>query len=148
MGAKTAVVNLVDLAGSERVESTGATGDRLKEGAGINMSLSSLGNVIKALAEQSEGKNPRIPYRDSALTKLLANALGGTSKTIMIAALSPADINYEETLSTLRYADRAKQIKTKATVNEDPTDKLIRELKEQNEKLKAMLGGNVKMDVN
>merc|ERR1719323_2260095 len=142
--AKTAIVNLVDLAGSERVESTGATGDRLKEGAGINMSLSCLGNVIKALAEQSEGKNPRIPYRDSALTKLLANALGGNSKTIMIAALSPADINYEETLSTLRYANRAKQIKTKAAVNEDPTEKLIRELKEENERLKARIkGGDV-----
>ncbi len=119
--AKTALVNLVDLAGSERVDSTGATGDRLKEGAGINKSLSCLGNVIHALAEQSEGKKARVPYRDSVLTKLLQNALGGNSKTIMvnsfeqsqrlsffltplqIAALSPADINYDETLSTLRY---------------------------------------------
>merc|ERR1719189_3090599 len=142
--AKTAVVNLVDLAGSERVESTGAQGDRLKEGAAINQSLSSLGNVIHALAEQSEGKKVRIPFRDSALTKLLQNALGGNSKTIMIAAVSPADINYEESLSTLRYADRAKQIKTKAVVNEDPTDKLIRELKEENERLKNRIkGGDV-----
>ena len=101
--AKGAVVNLVDLAGSERVESTGATGDRLKEGAAINVSLSSLGNVIHALAEQSEGKKVRVPYRDSVLTKLLQNALGGNSKTIMIAAISPADINYDESLSTLRY---------------------------------------------
>ena len=83
--AKGAVVNLVDLAGSERVDSTGATGDRLKEGAGINQSLSSLGNVIHALAEQSEGKKKvRVPYRDSLLTKLLQNALGGNSKTIMV----------------------------------------------------------------
>jgi len=145
---KSALINLVDLAGSERAESTGATGDRLKEGAAINLSLSSLGNVISALADRSEGKNVKVPFRDSVLTKLLKNALGGNSKTIMIAAVSPADINYEESLSTLRYADRAKQIKTKATVNEDPTEKLIRELQEENEKLKAMLGGNVKMDVN
>lgn len=80
-----------------------------------------------------------VPYRDSVLTKLLKNALGGNSKTIMIAALSPADINFDETLSTLRYADRAKQIKNSASVNEDPTEKLIRELQEENEKLKAML---------
>ncbi|XP_022241347.1 kinesin-like protein KIF28P [Limulus polyphemus] len=137
--AKTSVVNLVDLAGSERVSSTGATGDRLKEGAAINQSLSCLGNCIHALAEKSSGKNTRVPYRDSALTRLLMNALGGNSKTVMIAAISPADINYEETLSTLRYADRAKQIKTVATINEDPTEKLIRELREENEKLKKTL---------
>ena len=77
-------LSVYDLYSSERVDSTGATGDRLKEGAGINMSLSSLGNVIKALAEQSEGKNVRIPYRDSVLTRLLQNALGGNSKTIMV----------------------------------------------------------------
>ena len=98
----------------------------LKEGAAINQSLSCLGNVIKALADISLGKakkNAVVPYRDSKLTMLLKNALGGNSKTVMIAALSPADINYEETLSTLRYADRAKAIKTKATINESPTDK-------------------------
>ena len=140
---KESIINLVDLAGSERAGSTGATGDRLKEGANINKSLSALGNVITALADQSSGKkkNVMVPYRDSVLTKLLANALGGNSKTIMIAALSPADINYEETLSTLRYADRAKKIKNKATVNENPMDKLIRELREENEKLKKMLSG-------
>uniref|UniRef100_A0A2P2I1T5 Kinesin-like protein 6 n=1 Tax=Hirondellea gigas TaxID=1518452 RepID=A0A2P2I1T5_9CRUS len=138
--AKNAVINLVDLAGSERVESTGATGDRLKEGAMINLSLTSLGDCIHALAEQSEGKQGvRVPFRNSSLTKLLKNALGGNSKTIMVAAISPADINYDETLSTLRYADRAKQIKTKAVVNEDPTEKLLRELKEENEKLKKQL---------
>ena len=89
--------------GSERAGSTGATGDRLKEGANINRSLSALGNVISALADLSMGKKKvLVPYRDSVLTKLLQNALGGNSKTIMIAALSPADINYDETLGTLR----------------------------------------------
>ncbi|XP_064610663.1 kinesin-like protein KIF28 isoform X2 [Liolophura sinensis] len=142
--AKTAVINLVDLAGSERADSTGATGDRLKEGAAINQSLSCLGNCIAALADQSSGKRVRVPFRDSVLTKLLKNALGGNSKTIMIAAISPADINYEESLSTLRYADRAKQIKTTATVNEDPTAALIRELQEENERLKKMMeSGNM-----
>ena len=146
---KTSVINLVDLAGSERADSTGATGARLKEGAAINQSLSCLGNVIKALADISTGKakkNAVVPYRDSKLTMLLKNALGGNSKTVMIAALSPADINYEETLSTLRYADRAKAIKTTATINESPTDKLIRELREEIEALRkggatAAVGG-------
>ncbi|CAG0885568.1 unnamed protein product [Darwinula stevensoni] len=142
--AKSSIVNLVDLAGSERVESTGATGSRLKEGASINLSLTCLGNCIHALAESSNGKKKKVPFRDSSLTKLLQNALGGNSKTVMIAAISPADINFDESLSTLRYADRAKQIKTTATINEDPTEKLLRELKEENEKLKAMLAsGNM-----
>ncbi|KAK7012042.1 Kinesin-like protein kif28p [Biomphalaria glabrata] len=137
---KTAVINLVDLAGSERAETSGATGDRLKEGSSINLSLSTLGNCINALANQSSGKKKIIvPYRDSVLTKLLQNALGGNSKTIMIAALSPADINYQETLSTLRFADRAKMIKTQAVVNENPTDKLIRELREENLRLMELL---------
>eukprot|EP01135_Chromosphaera_perkinsii_P006545 Nk52_evm17s539 gene=Nk52_evmTU17s539 len=137
---KSSSINLVDLAGSERAESTGATGDRLKEGSAINQSLSSLGNVISALADKSLGKkNVMVPYRDSVLTKLLQNALGGNSKTVMIAALSPADINYEETLSTLRFADRAKKIKTQAVINENPTDKLIRELREENARLLQML---------
>ncbi|XP_064640023.1 kinesin-like protein KIF28 isoform X2 [Lineus longissimus] len=142
---KSSVMNLVDLAGSERADSTGATGDRLKEGANINKSLSALGNVISALADLSMGKKKvLVPYRDSVLTKLLQNALGGNSKTIMIAALSPADINYDETLGTLRYADRAKKIKNKAVVNENPMDKLIRELREENERLKkAMDGGGL-----
>lgn len=140
---KESSMNLVDLAGSERADSTGATGDRLKEGANINKSLSSLGNVISALADLSTNPKKKIvvPYRDSTLTKLLMNALGGNSKTIMIAALSPADINYDETLGTLRYADRAKKIKNKATVNENPMDKLLRELREENEKLKKQLAG-------
>jgi len=133
---RTSEINLIDLAGSERAGSTGATGQRLKEGAQINKSLSALGNVISALAT---GK--KAPFRDSVLTKLLQNSLGGNAKTIMIAALSPADINYDETLSTLRYADRAKQIKNKAEVNESATDKMIRELKEENDRMKAMLAG-------
>nr|KAG5687659.1 hypothetical protein BaRGS_027551 [Batillaria attramentaria] len=143
---KTSVINLVDLAGSERAESTGATGDRLKEGSAINQSLSMLGNCIAALASNSGGKKKvMVPFRDSVLTKLLQNALGGNSKTIMVAALSPADINYEETLSTLRFADRAKAIKTQAVINESPTDKLIRELREENARLMEMLkqGGGV-----
>ena len=144
--SKSSLINLVDLAGSERADATGATGDRLKEGAAINLSLTSLGNVIAALADNSSGKNVRVPYRDSQLTKLLMNALGGNSKTIMIAAISPADINYDESLSTLRYADRAKQIKTKATVNEDPTEKLIADLKAENAKLKKLLESGGKID--
>jgi hypothetical protein len=131
---KSSEVNLVDLAGSERADSAGTTGVGLKEGAMINKSLSALGNVISALAS---GK--KAPFRDSVLTRLLQNSLGGNAKTVMIAALSPADINYDETMSTLRYADRAKQIKSKAVVNENPTEKLIRELKEANEKMKAQL---------
>ncbi|XP_037069265.1 kinesin-like protein KIF28P isoform X2 [Pollicipes pollicipes] len=143
--AKTSIVNLVDLAGSERADSTGARGERLKEGAAINKSLSCLGNCIFALTEIANGdKDARVPFRDSQLTRLLQNALMGNSKTVLVAALSPADLNYEETLSTLRFADRAKQIKTKATVNEDPTEKLLRELKEENERLKAsMKGGKI-----
>ncbi|CAM1328548.1 Uncharacterised protein g9786 [Pycnogonum litorale] len=143
---KSATVNLVDLAGSERVQSTGATGDQLKEGAKINQSLSCLGNCIHALAERVTKKNVKIPFRDSALTKLLMNALSGNSKTVMIAAISPADVNYDESLSTLRYADRAKQIRTVAVINEDKTEKLIRELTEENEKLKRQMGDKTIID--
>lgn len=97
-------INLVDLAGSERVDKTGATGERMKEGISINLSLSSLGNCIAALAQQSSGNhNVKVPYRDSILTKLLMNALGGNSKTVMIVTISPSDNNYDETLSSLRY---------------------------------------------
>ncbi|CAJ0762851.1 23428_t:CDS:2, partial [Entrophospora sp. SA101] len=137
---------LVDLAGSERANSTGATGARLKEGANINKSLTTLGKVISALAEQSSGGGKKgskkgdsfVPYRDSVLTWLLKDSLGGNSKTAMIAAISPAD--YDETLSTLRYADAAKRIKNKAVVNEDPNAKLIRELKEELQLLRGKLG--------
>ncbi|CAO3625816.1 unnamed protein product [Cunninghamella blakesleeana] len=142
---KVARISLVDLAGSERANSTGATGTRLKEGANINRSLTTLGKVIAGLAEQSmqEGKKGKkskevfIPYRDSILTWLLKDSLGGNSKTAMIAAISPAD--YDETLSTLRYADQAKKIKNKAVVNEDPNAKMIRELKDELELLRDRL---------
>lgn len=141
--AKVSKLSLVDLAGSERADATGAKGERLKEGANINKSLTTLGKVISALAEQSSQKKKRksdfIPFRDSVLTWLLRENLGGNSKTAMIAAISPADINFEETLSTLRYADRAKQILCKAIVNEDPNAKIIRELKEEVSKLKELL---------
>ncbi|XP_024943108.1 kinesin-like protein unc-104 isoform X5 [Cephus cinctus] len=140
-------ISLVDLAGSERADSTGAKGTRLKEGANINKSLTTLGKVISALAEiaatnqatKKKKKADFIPYRDSVLTWLLRENLGGNSKTAMIAAISPADINYDETLSTLRYADRAKQIVCKAVVNEDANAKLIRELKEEIQKLRELL---------
>ena len=117
---KLSRINLVDLAGSERTGITGATGERLKEGCNINKSLLILGNVINCLADKALGirKNMLPPYRDSALTRILQNALGGNSKTIMICAISPASVNYEESLSTLRYADRAKKIQNKAVINE------------------------------
>lgn len=143
MTEKVSKISLVDLAGSERADSTGAKGTRLKEGANINKSLTTLGKVISALAEIAATKKKKkadfIPYRDSVLTWLLRENLGGNSKTAMIAAISPADINYDETLSTLRYADRAKQIVCKAVVNEDANARLIRELKEEIQKLRELL---------
>lgn len=139
-GEKVSKISLVDLAGSERADSTGAEGLRLKEGATINKSLTTLGKVISALEVNTKKKsNQHIPYRESVLTWLLKENLGGNSKTAMIAAISPADINYDETLSTLNYANRAKNIVCKAVVNEDANAKLIRELREEIEKLKAIL---------
>uniref|UniRef100_A0A8R1DVQ1 Kinesin-like protein n=3 Tax=Caenorhabditis japonica TaxID=281687 RepID=A0A8R1DVQ1_CAEJA len=129
-------LNLVDLAGSERQSKTGATGDRLKEATKINLSLSALGNVISALVD---GKSKHIPYRDSKLTRLLQDSLGGNTKTIMIACVSPSSDNYDETLSTLRYANRAKNIKNKPKINEDPKDALLREYQEEIERLKSMV---------
>uniref|UniRef100_A0A6Q2X137 plus-end-directed kinesin ATPase n=1 Tax=Esox lucius TaxID=8010 RepID=A0A6Q2X137_ESOLU len=139
---KVSKISLVDLAGSERADSTGAKGTRLKEGANINKSLTTLGKVISALAEVNKKKKKvesHIPYRDSVLTWLLRENLGGNSRTAMVAALSPADINYDETLSTLRYADRAKQIRCNAVINEDPNNRLVRELKEEVCRLKDLL---------
>ncbi|KTG40357.1 hypothetical protein cypCar_00007722 [Cyprinus carpio] len=172
---KVSKISLVDLAGSERADSTGAKGTRLKEGANINKSLTTLGKVISALAEVDSAPNKNkkkkkvesfIPYRDSVLTWLLRENLvnvvsltvvwcqnikkipeghsgfhlsGGNSRTAMVAALSPADINYDETLSTLRYADRAKQIRCNAVINEDPNNRLVRELKEEVSRLKDLL---------
>uniref|UniRef100_A0A2K6UYZ3 Kinesin family member 1C n=1 Tax=Saimiri boliviensis boliviensis TaxID=39432 RepID=A0A2K6UYZ3_SAIBB len=166
---KVSKISLVDLAGSERADSSGARGMRLKEGANINKSLTTLGKVISALADMvrpgcweekglgkwgvtypnflpsfisqqsKKRKSDFIPYRDSVLTWLLKENLGGNSRTAMIAALSPADINYEETLSTLRYADRTKQIRCNAIINEDPNARLIRELQEEVARLRELL---------
>ncbi|XP_035515563.1 kinesin-like protein KIF16B isoform X2 [Morone saxatilis] len=140
-------IHLVDLAGSERADATGATGVRLKEGGNINKSLVTLGNVISSLADISQDgvntnlkkKSVFVPYRDSVLTWLLKDSLGGNSKTIMIATISPADVNYGETLSTLRYANRAKNIINKPTINEDCNVRLIRELRAEIARLKALL---------
>lgn len=136
---KSSQINLVDLAGSEKVGKTEATGDRLKEACSINKSLSTLGIVINQLYLRSEGAKNTISYRDSSLTRILQNSLGGNSKTIMICAISPARDNYDETLSTLRYADQAKKIKLEAHINQSETDKLIKELMDENERLKSLL---------
>jgi len=159
-------VTLIDLAGSERSKSADTTGDRLKEGGAINKSLSVLGNVIALLARQAKdamleeeaamaaaesspmakgmaasmgGPTRHIPFRDSVLTWILRDSLVGNSKTVMLAAISPAAVNFHETLSTLRFANQAKLIKTKAVINEDPTQALIRELREEIERLKERL---------
>ncbi|CAM9753066.1 unnamed protein product [Lampetra fluviatilis] len=133
-------LNLVDLAGSERQSKTGAQGDRLKEATKINLSLSALGNVISALVD---GRSKHVPYRDSKLTRLLQDSLGGNTKTLMVACISPADNNYEESLSTLRYANRAKSIRNRPRVNEDPKDAMLREYREEITRLKALLQGQV-----
>ncbi|XP_009875156.1 PREDICTED: kinesin-like protein KIF17, partial [Apaloderma vittatum] len=140
---RAAKLNLVDLAGSERQSKTGATGERLKEATKINLSLSALGNVISALVN---GRCKHIPYRDSKLTRLLQDSLGGNTKTLMVACLSPADNNYDESLSTLRYANRAKNIKNKPYINEDPKDALLREYQEEIKKLKAILAGQMNLN--
>ena len=133
---KVGKMNLVDLAGSERQSKTHATGDRLKEANKINLSLSALGNVISALVD---GSSKHIPYRTSKLTRMLQDSLGGNTKTVMIAALSPADYNFDETLSTLRYASRAKNIQNKPTVNEDPKDALLKQYEDEITQLRKML---------
>merc|ERR1719295_1953664 len=125
---KMGKLNLVDLAGSERQSKTGATGQRLKEATKINLSLSTLGNVISSLVD---GKSTHVPYRNSKLTRLLQDSLGGNAKTLMIANCGPANYNYEETISTLRYASRAKSIKNKAKVNEDPKDALMKKYQQE-----------------
>ncbi|XP_058020688.1 kinesin-like protein KIF3C isoform X1 [Ahaetulla prasina] len=129
-------LNLVDLAGSERQSKMGAQGERPKEASKINLSLSALGNVISALVD---GKSTHIPYRDSKLTRLLQDSLGGNAKTIMVATLGPASHSYDESLSTLRFANRAKNIKNKPRINEDPKDTLLREFQEEIIRLKAQL---------
>ncbi|XP_013886997.1 kinesin-like protein KIF3C [Austrofundulus limnaeus] len=129
-------LNLVDLAGSERQAKTGVQGERLKEAAKINLSLSALGNVISALAD---GRSGHVPYRDSKLTRLLQDSLGGNAKTIMVATLGPAPQHYDETLTTLRYANRAKNIQNQPRVNEDPKDALLREFQKEIARLRAQL---------
>ena len=135
-GIRVGRLNLVDLAGSERQSKTGSTGERLKEASKINLSLSALGNVISALVD---GKTSHVPYRDSKLTRLLQDSLGGNSKTIMVANIGPASYNYDETLTTLRYASRAKNIKNKPRINEDPKDALLRQYQEEILRLKEKL---------
>lgn len=127
---------MVDLAGSERIAKTNAQGDRLKEAAKINLSLSSLCHVISSLTDP---KATHIPYRDSKLTRLLQDSLGGNTKTFMIANVGPADYNFEETMNTLRYASRAKNIQNKPRINEDPKDALLREYQEELERLRQQL---------
>ena len=134
-------LNLVDLAGSERQSKTGSSGEQLREATRINLSLSALGNVISSLVEGGRGglTSPHIPYRDSKLTRLLQDSLGGNTKTVMVANIGPADWNIDETISTLRYANRAKSIKNKPRINEDPKDAVIRQYQDQIEALKAAL---------
>ena len=132
-------INIVDLAGSERQSSTGATGQRLKEGSNINKSLTYLGTVIQKLGENCNGAKNFIPYRNSQLTHILSESLGGNSKTIMIAALSPAAINYDETLSTLRFAQNVSAISTKTTANVDEEAASLQKMKDEILELKKRI---------
>ena len=133
---KVGKLNIVDLAGSERLDKTGAQGEGAKEGIKINLSLSTLCHVISSLTDP---KCTFVPYRDSKLTRLLQDSLGGNTKTCMIANVGPADYNTDETLSTLRYASRAKNIQNKPKINEDPKDTMIREFQDEISRLKAEL---------
>lgn len=136
---------LVDLAGSERQSKTEAKGMRFTEAININLSLSALGNVINALTKstsitsQAQPNTTHIPYRDSKLTRILQDSLGGNSKTVMIANIGPADYNFDETMSTLRFASRAKQIENKPQINEDLKDALVRQYKDEIARLKQKL---------
>ena len=133
---KAGKLNLVDLAGSERQSKTQAEGARLKEATKINLSLSTLCHVISSLVDP---KCTYVPYRDSKLTRILQDSLGGNTKTVMIANCGPADYNVEETISTLRYASRAKAIQNKPRINEDPKDAMIREFHDEITRLRAEL---------
>lgn len=137
---RTGKLNLVDLAGSERQSKSGCTGERFKESTKINLSLSVLGNVISALVD---GKSKHVPYRDSKLTRLLQDSLGGNSKTLMVACISPGENNYEETLSTLRYAKRAKNIRNKPKINEDPKDTIIKRYHDEIQQLKKIIAKEI-----
>ena len=129
-------LNLVDLAGSERQSKTNATGTRLEEAIKINLSLTCLCQVISAL---TDSKSNYVPYRDSQLTRILQDSLGGNTKTVMIANIGPADYNMDETINTLRWASRAKNIKNKPKINEDPKDAMLREFQDEIHKLRAQL---------
>ena len=132
-------LNLVDLAGSERQSKTKANQDGIKEATKINLSLSALGKVINCLSNYKNNQKMYIPYRDSKLTRILQDSLGGNTKTVMIATVASNSTNYEETLSTLIYASRAKFIQNSPIVNEDPKDVLLREYMDEISKLKALL---------
>ncbi|KAF3778780.1 Kinesin-like protein [Nymphaea thermarum] len=135
-----AKLHLVDLAGSERAKRTGSDGLRFKEGVHINRGLLALGNVISALGDEKKRKEgAHVPYRDSKLTRLLQDSLGGNSRTVMIACISPADINAEESLNTLKYANRARNIQNKPIVNRDPVSNEIQKMRQQLEYLQAEL---------
>ncbi|XP_043553479.1 kinesin-like protein KIF28P isoform X2 [Chiloscyllium plagiosum] len=137
---KHSEINLVDLAGSERQRSAGTAPDRFNEARAINLSLTTLGNVISSLSDKAVGKRVQyIPYRNSILTRLLSTALGGNSKTIMVTMISPADIYYDETMSTLRFAERAKNVQNRAVINESLTEQLLMDLKEDNTGLRARI---------
>ena len=149
-GSMVSKINMVDLAGSERVKDSGVTGVHLKEAININRSLTTLGRVISALATSSANKkggqtsqNVHVPFRDSVLTWILKDSLGGNSKTVMIATISPAAINYEESLSTLLYASHAKEIVNEVTVNADVNDRLVKDMqndiRDLRERMSAML---------
>uniref|UniRef100_A0A8C9SGT7 Kinesin-like protein KIF21B n=1 Tax=Scleropages formosus TaxID=113540 RepID=A0A8C9SGT7_SCLFO len=134
----TAKFHFVDLAGSERLKRTGATGERAREGISINCGLLALGNVISALGDQSK-KSSHVPYRDSKLTRLLQDSLGGNSRTLMIACVSPSDRDFMETLNTLKYANRARNIKNKVVVNQDKTSQQISALRAEIARLQMEL---------
>ena len=140
---RTGKLNLVDLAGSERVGKTNATGQTFEEGKKINLSLTALGSVIDALSSNRK----HIPYKDSKLTRLLSDSLGGNSRTVMFANVSPASYNYEETVGTLRYASRAKLIKNAPKINEDPKDALLRKYEEEIKLLREQLQGNINPNI-
>ncbi|KAL7602884.1 hypothetical protein Lser_V15G18980 [Lactuca serriola] len=148
-----AKLHLVDLAGSERAKRTGSDGMRFKEGVHINKGLLALGNVISALGDEKKRKEgAHVPYRDSKLTRLLQDSLGGNSRTVMIACVSPADINAEETLNTLKYANRARNIQNKPVVNRDPMSSEMLKMRQQLECLQAELcarggGSSVELQV-
>uniref|UniRef100_A0A8B9GQ17 Kinesin-like protein n=1 Tax=Astyanax mexicanus TaxID=7994 RepID=A0A8B9GQ17_ASTMX len=134
----TAKFHFVDLAGSERLKRTGATGDRAKEGISINCGLLALGNVISALGDRSK-RSTHVPYRDSKLTRLLQDSLGGNSQTVMIACTSPSDRDFMETLNTLKYANRARNIKNKVVVNQDKASQQISALRTEIARLQMEL---------